>query len=119
MIDSSIWIDYFNGIINFKTDAVEEIIKKNEALILPIILQEVLQGLREEKAFNSIKASLVTLEFISYNQIETAVAAASLYRYLKSNGITIRKPNDCLIATICIQNSIPLLENDKDLIIQH
>ena len=55
IIDSSIWIDYFNGIINFKTDAAEEFIKRNEVFILPVILQGVLQGIREEKIFNSVK----------------------------------------------------------------
>ncbi len=43
-----------------------------------------------------------------------AIAAASLYRILKSKEITIRKPNDCLIAAICIQYKIELLHNDKD-----
>jgi predicted nucleic acid-binding protein len=114
IIDSSVWIDYFNGVINFKTDAVEEFIKRNEVFILPIILQEVLQGIREEKIFNSIKKALAPLEFIAYNQFDVAIAAASLYRFLKTKGVTVRKPNDCLIAAICIKNDIELLENDKD-----
>jgi len=114
IIDTSVWIDYFNAVINFKTDAVAELIKRNEVFILPVILQEVLQGIREEKIFNSIKETLIPLEFISYHQIEMSIAAASLYRNLKTKGVTIRKPNDCLIAAICINNNIPLLHNDKD-----
>ncbi|MEO6844647.1 MAG: hypothetical protein ABI184_05705 [Ginsengibacter sp.] len=43
IIDSSVWVDYFNGIINFKTDATAELIKRNEVFILPVIIQEVLQ----------------------------------------------------------------------------
>ena len=114
IIDSSVWIDYFNGIINSKTDLTEELIKRNEFFILPVILQEVLQGIREDKLFNSIRETLVPLEFISYHQIEMSVAAASLYRNLRAKGVTIRKPNDCLIAVICINNNLPLLHNDKD-----
>lgn len=114
IIDTSIWIDYFNAVINFKTDAAYELIKRNQVFILPVILQEVLQGIREKKLFESIKETLIPLEFINYNQIEMAIASASLYRFLKTKGITIRKPNDCLIATICIENKLPLLENDKD-----
>lgn len=114
IIDSSVWIDYFNGIINFKTDTTAELIKRNEVFILPVILQEVLQGLREDKLFNSIRETLVPLEFIIYHQIDMSVAAASLHRNLRAKGITIRKPNDCLIAAICIDNNIPLLHNDKD-----
>jgi len=114
IIDTSVWIDYFNAIINSKTDNAVELIKANEVLILPVILQEVLQGIRKEKLFNSIKETLVSLEFISYHQIEMSIAAASLHRNLKTKGVTIRKPNDCLIAAICIANNIPLLHNDKD-----
>ena len=114
IIDTSVWIDYFNAIINSKTDNVVELIKANEVLILPVILQEVLQGIRNDKLFNSIIETLVPLEFISYHQIEMSIGAASLYRNLKTNGVTIRKPNDCLIAAICIANNIPLLHNDKD-----
>ena len=33
---------------------------------------------------------------------------------LRQKGITIRKANDCLIASICIDNNIPLFHNDKD-----
>ncbi|MGN6340751.1 MAG: type II toxin-antitoxin system VapC family toxin [Ginsengibacter sp.] len=114
IIDTSVWIDYFNAIINSKTDNVVELIKANEVLILPVILQEVLQGIRNDKLFNSIIETLVPLEFISYHQIEMSIGAASLYRNLKTKGVTIRKPNDCLIAAICIANNIPLLHNDKD-----
>ena len=114
IIDSSVWIDYFNDVINFKTDTATELIKRNEVFILPVILQEVLQGIKEDKLFNSIRETLVPLEFISYHQIEMSVAAASLYRNLRAKGITIRKPNDCLIAAICIENNIPLLHSDKD-----
>jgi predicted nucleic acid-binding protein len=114
IIDTSVWIDYFNAIINSKTDNVVELIKSNEVLILPVILQEVLQGIRKDKLFNSIVETLIPLEFISYHQIEMSIAAASLYRNLKTKGVTIRKPNDCLIAAICIANNISLLHNDKD-----
>lgn len=29
-------------------------------------------------------------------------------------GITIRKPVDCIIASVAIENKIPLLHNDRD-----
>ncbi len=114
IIDSSVWVDYINGVINFETDITAELIKRNEVFILPVILQEVLQGLREDKLFNSLKETLMPLEYISYDQIEMSIAAASLYRTLRHKGITIRKPNDCLIASICIDRNLPLLHNDKD-----
>jgi predicted nucleic acid-binding protein len=114
IIDSSVWIEYFNGVINQKTNAADELLFNNEVIILPIILQEILQGIREVNIFDFVKDKLLSLEFLQFNSIKTAIDAASLYRFLRQKGITVRKPNDCLMASICIDNNIPLLENDKD-----
>lgn len=81
---------------------------------MPVILQETLQGIRDREAFDSIKWLMLSLEFFQFDAIETAVDAASLYRFLKTKGITVRKPNDCLIAVICINSNIPHFHNDKD-----
>ena len=43
-----------------------------------------------------------------------AFEAANLYRDLRKKGITIRKPNDCLIAIYAIKNEISILHDDKD-----
>ena len=114
IIDTSIWIDYFNTIFNDKTNAADKLLENKSVIILPVILQEILQGIREKETFDSVKGLLLSLEFFQFNEIETAIDAASLYRFLKTKGVTIRKPNDCLIAVICINNNIPLLHNDKD-----
>lgn len=114
IIDTSVWIDYFNAVINDKTDAADNLLEQRSVIILPLILQEILQGIRERQMFETIKGSLLSLNFLQYNPIESAIGAASLYRFLKRKGITIRKPNDCLIAVICINNDTPLLHNDKD-----
>jgi predicted nucleic acid-binding protein len=114
IIDTSTWIDYFNTIINDKTNAADKLLEGKSVIILPVILQEILQGIREKETFDSVKGLLLSLEFFQFNEVGAAIDAASLYRFLKTKGITIRKPNDCLIAVVCINNNIPLLHNDKD-----
>lgn len=114
IIDTSVWVDYFNAVINDKTDAADNLLEQRSVIILPLILQEILQGIRERQMFETIKGSLLSLNFLQYNPIESAIGAASLYRFLQRKGITVRKPNDCLIAVICINNDTPLLHNDKD-----
>ena len=42
--------------------------------------------------------------------------SAEIYRNLRRKDITIRKPVDCMIAAVAIENDIPLLHNDKDFI---
>ena len=114
IIDTSLWIDYLNNIIDKKTDEVADLIYVNEVILLPVILQEVLQGIRNKKDFITAKKAFIKYPFFEYNEIEMAIEAASLFRFLREKGVTIRKPNDCLIAVICILNSIELLHNDKD-----
>jgi predicted nucleic acid-binding protein len=82
--------------------------------MLPVIVQEVLQGIRIQKLFDLIKYVFLSQRYVIYNQVEIAVSAASLYRCLKRKGITIRKPNDCLIAAVCINQNIEVLHKDKD-----
>jgi predicted nucleic acid-binding protein len=114
IVDSSVWVDYFNGILNKETNLADELIFHNKALLLPIILQEVLQGIREYSLFVEIKKSFLAYEFIEYNQIQMSIDAAAIYRVVRRKGITVRKPNDCLIAAICIENNISLLHKDRD-----
>ena len=114
IVDTSVWIDYFNGKIDERTDATEKFIIEGELLMLPIILQEVLQGIRSGKDFSTVKNAFLHNTFFNFNTIDMALEAATLFRFLKRNGVTIRKPNDSLIAAICIQNNFSLLHNDKD-----
>ena len=117
-IDSSIWIDFFN---KKSTPLIEDVKStllnytlKSPYIILPVILQEVLQGIEENKMYEIVKESLFGLELIEYDQYKIALSSAELYRFLRKKGVTIRKANDCLIATICIQNNFTLIHNDKD-----
>ena len=114
IVDTSVWIDYFNGKIDERTNATEKFIIEGELLMLPIILQEVLQGIRSPKDFSIVKNAFLRNTFFNFNTIDMALEAATLFRFLKRNGVTIRKPNDSLIAAICIQNNFSLLHNDKD-----
>ncbi|MGB2928761.1 MAG: PIN domain-containing protein [Desulfobacterales bacterium] len=40
--------------------------------------------------------------------------SAEIFRTLRRKGITIRKSMDCMIASVAIENHIPLLHNDRD-----
>jgi predicted nucleic acid-binding protein len=45
---------------------------------------------------------------------QTFLRAAELFRSLRRKGITIRKPIDCMIASVSIEHDIALLHNDRD-----
>lgn len=80
----------------------------------PIIVQEVLQGAKTDKDFKNIHVFFEDIVKLNGNHYELGVEAAKLYRKLRNLGITIRKPNDCLIAFYAIENRLSILHEDKD-----
>ncbi len=114
VVDTSVWVSYLRQIENQQTLLINTFIDKNEIITVPIILQEVLQGIKEDTIYNSIKESFLSFKVVEYSNVEAAINAALLYKFLRKKGATIRKPNDCLIAWICIDNNFQLIHNDKD-----
>lgn len=114
VVDSSVWIDYFNGSANVQTDYLDDILDKTPILIGDLILAEVLQGFRQDADFE--KARRVMGEFIQVNMVSPLLALQSArnYRLLRQKGVTVRKTIDSLIATYCIENDLDLLHNDSD-----
>jgi predicted nucleic acid-binding protein len=45
---------------------------------------------------------------------DIALKSAMNFRFLRKNGITIRKTADIIIGTFCIERELPLLHNDRD-----
>ncbi|GAB3694561.1 PIN domain nuclease [Spirosoma flavus] len=115
IVDTSVWIDFLRDIQNAKTDLVAENVGiKDWLCISPTILQEVLQGVATDSQFERIKENLLACRVLQINPVEAAVGAAELYRTLRKKGVTIRKPNDCLIAYYAIFYNVPILHSDAD-----
>ena len=114
LIDSTVWIDFFNGIKNQQTDSMSDLLENNLIYLADIVILEVLQGIRDDKLFEEIKILFGNCIILNVLNTEYAIKSANNFRYLRKKGITIRKSIDCLIATYCIENSIKLLHIDKD-----
>ena len=65
-------------------------------------------------SINQVEDSILGFQFLRYDNYEAAYEAASIYREMRSKGVTVRSSNDCLIAWLSISNNFPLLHNDKD-----
>ena len=116
LVDSSVWIDFFNGTENAETDKLNEVLGLEEVVIGDLILAEVLQGFRSDKDFKVAKDVLTSLTVHDLIGKELAIKSANNFRKLRKKGITIRKTADVIIATYCIENKIPLLFTDKDFV---
>ena len=114
VVDSSVWIDYFNGKITKQTNHLDILLGNELIVIGDIILTEVLQGFQEDRDFNKAKKLLDSLVFRKMLGKELAIKSAENYRRLRKKGVTVRKTIDVIIATFCIANNLPLLHSDRD-----
>jgi len=114
LVDSSVWIDYFNGRATPEADLLDRLLGAERLLIGDLIFAEVLQGFRSESDFSRVLRLLGTLEFSPMVGREIAILAAQNYRRLRARGVTVRKTIDALIATFCIARSHVLLHSDRD-----
>lgn len=114
VVDSSVWIDYFNGKITKQTDLLDSLFGIELIVIGDIILTEVLQGFQEDKDFNKARKLFDSLIFRQMLGKELAVKSAENYRILRKKGVTVRKTIDVIIATFCVASDLPLLHSDKD-----
>ena len=114
LVDSSVWIDYFNGKKTRQTNWLDTSLGINPVIIGDLILTEVLQGFKNDKEFEVAKDLLLGLPFMEMGGKALALESAKNFRTLRKNGITVRKTIDVIIGTFCITNQIPLLHDDKD-----
>jgi predicted nucleic acid-binding protein len=114
LIDTSAWIDYFNGIDNKTTELVDRILDTEPVLIGDLIYCELLQGFKTDEQYNEIKELLSNLTHVELVGFAIAEKAALNYRNLRKKGITIRKTMDMIIATFCAENNVMLVHKDRD-----
>jgi predicted nucleic acid-binding protein len=122
IFDTSVWIEFLGNKNTPGANLLTSYISNDEqVLLIPTIIQEVLQGIREDIQYQKIKDSFSYFTVLQLPPIQAAVGAAELYRMLRKKGLTIRKSNDCLIAYYAIEFSIPLVHSDNyfELIVQH
>lgn len=114
MVDSSVWIDYFNGTETLATKKLDGLLGVQPVCTGDLILAEVLQGFRQDEDYQAAKKLLCVLPIHAMLGTAMSLKAADNFRNLLKQGITIRKTIDTMIATYCIENHLALLHSDKD-----
>lgn len=116
LVDTSVWIDYFNGVQSPHTDALDAAVVAGIVTMGDLIFLEILQGIRDDRDYRLTKQTLLTLGRIEMFGRGMPDKCADNYRALRKKGITIRKTTDVIIATFCIERRMPLLFIDRDFI---
>jgi predicted nucleic acid-binding protein len=114
LVDSSVWIDYFNGQTTWQTNMLDSLLSNVPILMGDLILTEILQGFRSDNDYESAKSYLTILPFHEIGGYQVAVNSAQNYRTLRKKGITVRKTIDIIIGTFCILKDLSLLHDDRD-----
>ncbi len=114
IVDSSVWIDYLNGVDTAETRWLDSQFDQQRLGLLDLMLCEVLQGVGSDAQAKLVMAHLKSFAILESGGADLAVAAAANYRALRAKGLTVRKTIDCLIATFCIREGHQLLHSDRD-----
>ena len=114
LVDSSVWVDYFNGIDTRQTGRLDELLGSEPIGVGDLILTEVLQGFRSDTDYRAARRLLTGLDVFNMLNTGLAIKSADNFRKLRKQGITVRKTVDMIITTFCIEQGHALLFSDRD-----
>ncbi len=116
IVDTSAWIEFLRATGSRADLALQQAFNNASAVWIPeVVYREVLQGSRSVQHFIQLQNALDDLaHYISPDAFELGRSASLLYAQCRWQGITIRSPNDCLIAACAIEADMPLLHADRD-----
>lgn len=115
LVDSSAWIELDRATGSPVHVRLRAAITNGEVLATTgLVVVEVLAGARYEREERDLAAMLFSCTYLALEEPDDLEAAAALYRTCRRAGTTVRKLNDCVIATVAIRNEVELLHHDAD-----
>jgi predicted nucleic acid-binding protein len=115
VVDTSVWVDFLGGRRTRQALRCVELIEGGEPVALTdVIFTEVLQGLGSEDEAELVERHLRAFPILRLEGLDDFALAASLHRAARTQGVTIRKTLDCLIAAPCVRTGAPLLHADAE-----
>ena len=121
LVDTSVWVDYFNGVNTPQSDQLDQLLGSGRLLTGDLILTELLQGVARDADYRTARKLLLELPCVDLVGRESALLAADYYRRLRKRGVTVHKTIDVLIGAYCIRYGHALLHADRDFdpMVQH
>lgn len=116
LVDTSVWVDFFKANSTPPVERLKLLLSAGtEVGLTAAILQEILQGTKDERQFAKYQSYFETQPvYLPRDPVETAITAARVYFDCRRRGITVRSSNDCLIAQVAVEHDLVLLHNDAD-----
>ena len=112
LVDTSVWIAVFRRRSQVRFDSVAEF---DELVTCLPVIQEVLQGFRDEAAFRVAREAMSALPIVE-SPLRASVfnEAIDLYRRARRAAVTVRSSVDCLIAACALRHDLTVLHQDRD-----
>ena len=117
LVDTSAWIELFNGGDPVVVDRVDRALDEDVVAIGDLIYCEIMQGIYDPRERSEISDMLLALPRFEMVGFDIAGKSAANYRRLRERGITIRKTIDVLIATFCVEHDLELIHHDRDFVL--
>jgi predicted nucleic acid-binding protein len=112
LVDTSIWVEFFRKPSRLDLPSVVDL---DEVVTCLPVLQEVLQGFREARAFSVARDAMLALPIVDAPlPRERFEEAVDLYRRARAAGLTVRSSTDCLIAASALRHGLSVLHRDRD-----
>jgi predicted nucleic acid-binding protein len=115
LIDTSLWIPFFGAKSSSAGNFIEDTLRRYESVCINSVIEmEILQGIREDAIFKTIKSYLVDFQYYPELGKQYYDAAVEIYRTCRKNGLTIRRSMDCLIAANALIDNLQVAHFDRD-----
>jgi predicted nucleic acid-binding protein len=112
LVDTSVWIEFFRASSELE---LESIVDLDEVVTCLPVIQEVLQGFDDQKAYLVAREAMFSFPIVESPMSEGVYQLAiDLYRSARRGGFTVRSSTDCLIGACAIRNSLAVLHHDRD-----
>jgi predicted nucleic acid-binding protein len=112
LVDTSVWIEVFR--LRPRVH-LEDVVDLEEVVTCLPVIQEVLQGFRDERAYQRAREAMYALPIVE-SPLRAAVIddAVNLYRSARRAGVTVRSGVDCLVAACALRHGLSVLHHDRD-----
>jgi hypothetical protein len=112
LVDTSAWIELLRKPARLRPEDIGDL---DEIVTCLPVVQEVLQGVRDEAAFRQASSAMWAFPIVESPLGRGVVEeAVDLYRAARRAGLTIRSSVDCLIAACALRHGLAIVHVDRD-----
>lgn len=112
LVDTSVWVEFLRKGSSLQ---ITDIVDLDEVVTCLPVVQEVLQGFDDQRAFQIAKEAMRSFPILESPMSEALfLEAVELFRSARRAGLTIRSSVDCLIAACALRTSVTVLHQDRD-----